>query len=438
MSSSSACAQASVSPPAPRPEARPTVAGGSLANARHNFVTNVADVSLYGFAMNLTSVSVVLPTFVLALGGSPLAIAFVSGAVTLGLALPQLPAALLVRRRARVMPVLVVLGALQRLPWLVIAVAAWVLPAGDERLLPVVLGGVAAFALVTGAAKPAWTVLIAKVIPAERRGRFRSAILLCASLLGLSAGLIVGAVLEGGLSFPRNYALLFALSGAITLVSYGFALRNREPAGEVAVAPPMSGDAAREAGSLLWRDVRLRRFVVVQILSLSSTMGAAFVAVESLVRFPQTRGLTGALVLATASGSITAALVLGRLADRRGHRPNLLLGNLLQLVAMGLILTAVHPAMAVAAAFALAAALGAYVISAENVLFRIAPAASLPLYVGLANTVCAPFIAGYMLLGAWLAGLAGGGGAGWVFVATGLCQLVSALVLWRSRSLAGV
>jgi MFS family permease len=418
-------------------------AGGALANARHNFVTNVADVSLYGFAMNLTSVSVVLPTFVLALGGSPLAIAFVSGAVTLGLALPQLPAALLVRGRARVMPVLVVTGALQRLPWLVIAVAAWALPAGDGRLLPVVLGGVAAFALVTGAAKPAWTVLIAKVIPAERRGRFRSAILFWASLLGLGAGVIVGAVLEGGLAFPRNYALLFALSGAITLVSYGFALRNREPAAEAEV---MAATATRagwvgataDARGLLWRDVRLRRFVVVQILSLSSTMGAAFLAVEAVARFPETRGLTGVLVLATALGSIAAALVLGRLADRRGHRPNLLLGNLLQLFAMGLILTAVHPAMAVAAAFALAGALGAYAISAENVLLRIAPLARLPLYVGLANTVCAPFIAGYMVLGAWLAGLAGGGGAGWVFAATALCQLVSALVLWRSRSLAGV
>jgi MFS family permease len=399
-------------------------------------VTNVADVSLYGFAMNITSVSVVLPAFVVALGGTPLAIAIVSGVVTLGLALPQLPASLLVRGRERVMPVLVVLGALQRLPWLVIAVAAWVLPAGDGRLLAVVLGGVAVFALVTGMAKPAWSVLIAKVIPEKRRGSFRSSILLCASVLGLGAGVIVEAVLEGGLSFPRNYALLFALSGGITVVSYVFALRNREPAVARAPVTRSRRERAGVVARLLCRDVRLRRFVLVQILSLSSTMGAAFLAVEALARFPEARALTGVLVLVTALGSISAALVLGRLADRRGHRPNLLVSNLLQLLAMALILSAVHPAVAVAAAFALASALGAYQISAENVLLCIAPLERLPIYVGLANTVCAPFIAGYVVLGAWLASLSGG--ATWVFVATALCQAVSALVLWRSRSLVAV
>ena len=168
---------------------RSTLLPAVTPEVRHNYLVNVADVGLYGLAMNLVSGSVLIPALFMSLGASSFAIAFIPALMSMGMALPQIVGAYAVDGRTHMKPVSVIFGLLQRLPW---GIAACVLPFaavwGGHVVSVLLLALLCGSALMAGLSFPAYAVLIAKAIPHGIRGRYQATIRVVGSVTGLAGG----------------------------------------------------------------------------------------------------------------------------------------------------------------------------------------------------------------------------------------------------------
>ena len=104
-----------------------------------NFIANVMDGGLFSLAMSFVSQQTILPLFVQKLGGGNIAVGLIPVVWILGFNLPQILAAPYAQQRTRKKGLLLRTAMLQRIPWLLLAIAAATLPAGTGS------GGVVVF-----------------------------------------------------------------------------------------------------------------------------------------------------------------------------------------------------------------------------------------------------------------------------------------------------
>lgn len=142
-------------------------------NYRWNFAVNLLDGASFWFGLSFASSSTIAPLFITRLTDSPLPVGILAVVAQGGWFLPQLFTANTVERLARKKPVVVNLGFfLERLPMLLLVLAA-MFAVRDARLaLIIFLLGYAWHTLGAGVVATAWQDLLARCFPVERRGRF--------------------------------------------------------------------------------------------------------------------------------------------------------------------------------------------------------------------------------------------------------------------------
>ena len=198
-------------------------------NLRWNFTANVIDIGFFMFALNLVSQTTIFPLLISHLTPSILAIGSISAVTSLGYLLPQLLMANYTEGLRRKKPFVLLFGALERIPFILIGIAVWLL-AGPAPALTVgvilVLRTLAALA--GGISTPAWYDLIAKVIPARRRGLYSGIGNGLGALLGVVGAGLAGFILARW-AFPANFAICFLVASGIFMISYVAFTFNREP-----------------------------------------------------------------------------------------------------------------------------------------------------------------------------------------------------------------
>jgi hypothetical protein len=171
------------------------IAGGIV---RRNFVLNVFDGAVYSFGMSFVSRSTVLPVFVAALGGGNLAIGLIPVVWLLGFHLPQILIANRTRGTSMKKRLMLRTALVQRIPWLVIALATlFVLEPLSPAVALFVFFVLFGFAAVGGSLNlPVWFDLLAKITPVRIRGRLFGWRMMLGATLGILGGLVVERVLE--------------------------------------------------------------------------------------------------------------------------------------------------------------------------------------------------------------------------------------------------
>lgn len=356
-----------------------------------NFIANVMDGGLFSLAMSLVSQQTILPLFVQRIGGGNVAVGLIPVLWILGFNFPQILAAPYAQRHLRKKPMLLKTAMLQRIPWLLLAAASATLPWGPEGV------AVAAFLLLWGLAAvggsvnlPVWFDLVAKLTPVKRRGRLFGARSILGSFLGIGGGAAATLVLAR-VGFPENFALLFLLAFLVMMVSYLFLISLRETADSVPGRPVITGELLRSVPSILRSHEQFRRFLVADALLVSATMATAFYAVHGIRKFHLPDAAAGEYTMVMMAGGITGSLLFGPLADRFGHRLNLLCGSGAVILACVIAIAAPTPLVhgAVFVFSALALSLG--MISRLPFLAEIVPEAERPSMVALANMLTSPF-----------------------------------------------
>jgi MFS family permease len=394
---------------------------------RWNLAANLADGTVFWFAVSFISGSTILPLFVSKLTDSPLAIGLIAVISQGGWFLPQLFTARWIEGLPRVKPIIVRFGFFaERLPVWLLVLAPLLALRSPMLALAIFFVAYAWRGLGGGAVGPAWQDLIARCFPVQRRGRFLGV----ANFLGTGAG-VLGAGLStwllSNLEFARNFTYIFAIAAVGTTLSWFFISLTREPAQPLRPVRATGRQFLDSLPRIVRQDDNFRRFLIARCLVALASLGTGFVTVAAIQRWQVSDSTVGLYTAANLGGQTAGYLAFGFLADRVGHKLPLELGTLALALAMALAWLAPAPGWIFLVFVLTGIYLSALIGSGILIALEFSGPERRPTYVGITNTTVGLFNVLAPLLGTALAAA----GYGWAFAASALVGLLAWAALHR-------
>jgi MFS family permease len=374
------------------------------ANFRWNFGVNLLDLVFITFGLSLISRETVISLLVSQLTDSRIAVGLVPAIHSLGFYLPQLLTANYTEGLRYKKPFVMFFGGLgERVPYLFVGLAVWLwADTAPRAALAAIFLGLAATAASAGIATPAWFDMIAKVIPMRRRGLFSGLSHGLGALWGVAGAGVVGWSLAGW-PFPQNFAWLFGLAFVCVAISWvGLAL-NREPESPTVKTVSPMRHYLRQLPNVLRRDRNYMRFLISRAVSYLGSMAGVFFMVYGASNFGIGGRQVGTLTAVLVGSQAVMNLVWGLVGDRWGHKAVLAGGAFAMTLAALVAWLATSPAWLAMTFALLGAALAGDTASGFNIILEFCRPEDRPTYIGLTNTLLAPFIALGPVLGGWLA-----------------------------------
>ncbi len=391
-----------------------------------NFAANVCDGAVFSMAMSLVSLQTVLPVFVKKIGGSNVAVGLIPVLWTVGFNFPQIFIAGYTQRFARKKKLVLATAMLQRTPWLLLAVLAFLLVAKiDAEMGLLLFFFVFALAAIGGSINlPGWFDLVAKITPVDLRGRLFGLRQVLGAALGVFGGWVVTKVLQT-VAYPENFALLFLLAFITMMGSYIFLALLKEEDG----ARPEEQDSyksyLRSLSSILKQQRNYRNFLIADALLITATMASAFYAVNALEKFSLSDAHAGTFIMVMMTSMMAGNMFFGYLADHFGHRLNLLLAAMVTTGTCLLALLAPTVEIYLLVFAGAAFTIGLTGISRLPIIAEFCSNEERPTYIALTNLITSPFVLSG-LAGGWLANRFG---YDTVFIIAAILALASAVWL---------
>ena len=398
-----------------------------------------ADYGLFLVGLAFASQATILPAFAAWLGAPNVVIGAIPAVMTLGWFLPSLFAAGHTEALARKLPFIRRWTGWERVPYLVLALFAFLVADRAPGLtLAVLLAMLLVSTGVGGLLMPAWMDLIGRAVPTATRGRFFALWSLAAGVVSFGASFVVAAVLAR-VPAPASYGICFLGASAFLGLSWLALLFVREPDGGTAAEPVGLRTYLARVPGLLRRDRNLSWFLASRAFALAGTMAAGFYTVYALRAWDAPAAKAGVFTALLVAGHALGTLTLGWVGDRAGHRLVLLVG--MAATAAANVVALLAPTLtAFEAVFVLTGLQTAAInVSALNVLLEFAPTpAERPTYIGLGTTSMAPVAFAAPLVAGLLADAFGFRVVFVVALVTGMAGLVMLATRVRDpRGLAG-
>jgi MFS family permease len=374
---------------------------------RRNFFANGLDMVMWLLGMSFMSISAIMPVYVRHLTTSPLIFGLIPALADFGWFAPQLFLAPYVERLPRKYPWVMVLGAIERIPYLVLPVVVIVLDGLSSSAAIVI------FLLLwlwksfgSGFVASPWQEMLAKVIPVSNRGRFFGFSNLTGQLLGVGGSALAVAILAS-VEYPYNFALSFAVGAVALWASYGFITLTHEPARPAAThSQRINREYGHRLLSILRRDVNFRTYLISRWLAYFGNMAVGFIAVYAVEQFHLPDSVAAVYTGILYAASVVGYGLGGALGDRLGHRRVMQLAGIMWIAALStMLLVAITQATSllyvVFALLGFSNAVG--VVSDFNLAMEFGPEAERPTYVGLARTSTGPALLIAPLIGGLIA-----------------------------------
>jgi MFS family permease len=395
---------------------------------RKNFLLNTVEGALFVASGAFINPQTVLPALVIRLGGSNIAVGALGVLVYVGLFIPQIFAARYVETIPWKKRWALGFGGTHRLFVLVMALVILLLGTDRPSLaLWLFLLLYTAMQMVVGIATPGWFDLFAKLTHPRMRGRLvglrNSVGGMCAFVCGLCLTWILARF-----GFPNSYAIAFFAAFALQMASLGTqtGLEELEPS---TVSPRRPFFAfLRELPDVLRSNPPFRRFIIACAMLTIATMPVSFYTVYALERFRADESSVGEFTLIMVAIQVVSSLVTGYLADRYGNKSSLLVASGSLLGASIIALVAPTLGWFRLVYLLLGINLGTEIMARYNMSIEYGPAKKRSTYVGLMNTLLAPF---------YLSGMIGGILSEWfglpaVFFIGGLASVAGITYLVRN------
>ncbi|MFP3896576.1 MAG: MFS transporter [Anaerolineales bacterium] len=280
------------------------------------------DMILFQIAVTFISSTTVLPAFFTVLVDSEVAIGVATGLISGAWLLPQLFVASFVSHLTYKKPFMMRGVWLSRPLFLVMAAIVWLL--GRRAPIFVFVFCVVCifgfFALDATVSVP-WFDLMARALPDRRRGRIQGTAQVLGGIGAMGVGWLVRYMLSDASrwDFPANYALLFAASSAIFMVSSVFLSLIREPEPQQSVQDrPSVRQVLASLPRILMEDRPFLNMIVVRILSGFVSVASAFYVLYATKELGFLAQDTGFFISAQVAGSVTSGLLMGLIQDRWG------------------------------------------------------------------------------------------------------------------------
>ena len=398
------------------------------ANLRRNYATNLTHGVFGMTGFRLIYAPTIIPAYLYLLTGSAAAVGLGTALLQLGGTVSPILSGAQVESRKRILPYAVTVGSLMRVMVLALAIAAWTLK--GTALLVVTLAAFLLLGFFSGAQRVAFQMLMAKLIPIDRRGRLQGIRNMAGGLIAAGLAWVAGHYFIAREWLGNGYATTFLL--AFLLTSVGLVVLRlgiREPdAPRLRPVLPLR-DRMGQFGELLQhRD--FRAFLVAHGLAAVARVGLPFWTLFIGDRLGLDGALIGSLSLAFLAADTMSNLVWGSLGDRIGFRA-VYLGSLLCSLA-GLALLVLGDGWLVYASFvALGFGFSGWMMAAVTLVLEFGAHEDIPMRLALTTTVEGGVSSvGPILVGLSIAAL----GYAPLLVAAFAALIGSlALMLWRVR-----
>jgi MFS family permease len=292
---------------------------------KYNFASCLTDSAGWTFGMAFFSTATIVPAFLSKLGAGNILIGVLPALITLGYNAPGIFVAAHISRMSRARPWLFPTAIMERIPLLLMGLAAMFVRSHSE-LLWMFLALFAVHAVLLGLNQPAYWVVVGKSVPKLWRGRLFG-------FAGLVGGICSFAVLPitrrflitSGHELIRGFASCFIVGSIIEFISVMPLAFVREPDtvdGEDAPYATLNRAFLRD----IWgTSPGFRRFILGQALFSVWLIAAPFYLLDGIKRLHVGGAEIG---LYTAIAAVVAAFgssLCGLLSDRRGNRLVLLI-----------------------------------------------------------------------------------------------------------------
>ncbi|RPH58055.1 MAG: MFS transporter [Chloroflexi bacterium] len=376
-------------------------------NLRFNIFAGMMDAAFFGLAWGFGSFGTIIPLFFSQMTDSAILIGLIPAIHAVGWQLPQLFTAGWVSRMRRYKPAVMLMTIHERIPFLGLALAAWLLPVfGAKIILPIAFLLLIWQGVGAGFTANPWQSMIAKIIPSEAHGTFFGVQAAVANIV-ISGSAIAAGYLLDFLHSPLDFVICFLITSAMLGFSYGFLALTREPEDTEKELPPKNHDFWAGAREILRKDANFRWFLAFRVTYQFATMGFAFYIVYGLRAFAMDEVTAGFLTATLTISQTVANAGMGWLGDRLGHRSMLIAGAFAVVIssAVAWFAPSIHWFYLVFIMTGLANV--SYWTIGMAMTVQYGTEAERPVYIGLSNTLIAPATIFAPILGGWIADAAG-------------------------------
>ncbi len=296
---------------------------------RRNYLAHAIEGGLFIGGLAFTNANTLLPTVVQSLGGPPWLISMMPIMMGFGFLLPPIFTAHWIQRLPHYMPLLMVTGLIQRLPYLLAGAALVFASTSNPRLaLAAVVLAPFVSGFMGGISVTAWQQLFANTVPENRRSSLFALRYIGASLLGIAAGYVVKIVLK---AYPgaSGYAILHLCTFASLMASYGLFATIREPRAAVIPASHSIGLIANLAAmpALIRGDRSFLLFLLARFFRNGVFVLTPFLAIHCQMVLNKPESYLGQLVVVQMIGAIIGNAWSGYVGDRLGGKSVMVTGT---------------------------------------------------------------------------------------------------------------
>ncbi|TFH11544.1 MAG: MFS transporter [Candidatus Atribacteria bacterium] len=293
----------------------------SQKTVRRNAWAFIGESAWFGLGLVFASTTTVLPEFVRQLTGSAVLIGLIISLTEGAWRAPQLLFANWLANKPRKKIYLTRAGLIGRPAYLLMALALFLGVAGRPAMavaLFFVLHTFMYFALSVDTL--VWWDVLAKAIPANRRGRILGYSTALRGVISIGVGLLIAYLLgDSGPGFPTAYTICFAAGGACFMLSLGSWMFVVEPSEPVVEKRPTWSEYGKEIRTILRTSSAFRRLLTVRLLAGFNGLALGFFGLFAIDRLGFAPASLGLFAMVQTVSGILAGLWFARISERSGN-----------------------------------------------------------------------------------------------------------------------
>jgi MFS family permease len=290
-------------------------------HVRRNALAFIGESSWFGLGLVFASTTTVLPEFISRLTGSAVLVGLIISLTEGAWRAPQLLFANWVTNKPLKKIYLTRAGWIGRPMYLYIALAL-ALGAARAPVLAAVLFFLfhTLMYLAMSVDTIVWWDVLAKAVPAARRGRVLGFSTALRGTMSIGVGLLMAYLLgDSGPGFPTAYTICFAAAGGCFLLSLSSWMFVVEPSETVVRSRPTWPEYGRQIAGILKGSSAFRRLIVVRLLSGFNGLALGFFGLFGLKHLGFALSSLGIFAMVQTVSAILSGLWFARVSERAGN-----------------------------------------------------------------------------------------------------------------------
>lgn len=374
---------------------------------KYNLTVNLLDGGFFGLAIGLASFTTFLPLFVSTMTSSAILIGLVPAIHNMGWLLPQLFMSKNISRRPLIKPIVMTYCIHERLPFFGLALAAFLVPTiGSTAALVLTFLMLIWQGMGAGLTANAWQNLIGKVIPSDYLATFFGLQAAVSNLLSSGGAILAGYLLDKSRG-TNGFSISFLLASIFMLVSWFFVGRTREQPTIRALDPDQDQSLWKTSREIFTNNPPFVWFLIARGLFYLGMMAFAYFIVYAVRQLHLSDLEAGVMTSVLLITQMVGNVALGRISDRWSRKGVIELGAIASVASCLLAWWAPEAGWFYLVVILEGIANIAFWTIGMPILLEFGTEKQRPTYVGLGNTLVAPFALLSPILGGWLADNAG-------------------------------